>query len=659
MAQVSLPRINGSLVWRLGIGAVVTVVAVAVAFVGWRDPAAPAGPSNDQLAMIDKLVNVLMHDSTSAAYDHVENAYDGRGYVAGRADFSTAGGEVLAVVEAYSAQRPDNVLAGFTAALQDLAAAASPALTGLDGFVDAWSAAASDPEFRRAQDDLADQLYWEPAQDNAKKLGVRSALGLLILLDTLIQHGATDQPDGFADIVNQASAATGGTPAQQIVERTWLARLLSIRRNVLEHPSNLDREDTWAASVGRVDALASLLNEHDDDLAPPVTVNPYGTPHEVDLQPPMLAESPDDATPDFPLDPNDTASPAVEPGEPDPSVSGEAPASPEPDGGATGRTATVPPTGATTAGAPTSARPTAAQTTAAQPTVAPPPSTTVRVSDAVGLRAALAAAQPGQTIELADGNYNGAFQAVTDGTASKPITVTGSPRAVLSYSGYGFDLRADHWVLSGFTIRGASKGLVLIDADSNTIDGLTIEAIQQIGVQIVNNSDDNLMTHTTVRDTGRDTTQAGRAVSLGWTKSGWIDGVPDGSDRNSFVSNTFGSDARGGLIQIQEGTTGGIIKGNTFNGAGMTSADTLVKIVGNSYQVTDNVGSKSVTDGFATWVKYTGWGCGNTFRRNRLDVGGPGYGIRIDTNCTTPSSVYADNVVTNAGSGTSNVTLLR
>ena len=134
--------------------------------------------------MIDKLVNVLMHDSTSAAYDHVENAYDGRGYVAGRADFSTAGGEVLAVVEAYSAQRPDNVLAGFTPALADLAAAASPALTGLDGFVDAWSAAASDPEFQRAQDDTADQLYWEPALEKATVNGERPAVGVTEALVT-------------------------------------------------------------------------------------------------------------------------------------------------------------------------------------------------------------------------------------------------------------------------------------------------------------------------------------------------------------------------------------------------------------------------------------------------------------------------------------------
>jgi hypothetical protein len=646
MAHVAPPEVRGSLAWRLGIGVLVTIVAAVAVFVIGRSPAEPRELSDDQLTMIDKLVNVLLHDSTSAAYERIEDRYDGRGYVAGRADFSTAGGEVLTVVDVYSGLRPGNALEVFRPALQALAETASPATTGLDGFDSAWANAAFDPEFRRAQDDTANRLYWQPALEHARELGVRSPLGVLILLDTFIQHGGGNQPQGFPDIVQQATVATGGTPAQQIVERTWLARLLSIRRHALEHPSNLDHEETWAMSVGKVDALAALLNEREDDLAPPVTVNPYGTPHRVDLAPPVIADGP---PPDEPhVDPTDTPSPTVDASaSPDPSPTEDAPTTYGPDGGET----TQPPSAPAPATQTTQANPTTTVTT-------PPPPTTVRVSDTPALRAALAAAQPGQTIELADGNYYGAFEATTSGTAAKPIRVTGSPRAVLSWSGYGFGLRANYWVLSGFTIRGALKGLVLLDADANTIDGLTIEAIQQIGVQIVNNSDDNLITRTTIRDTGRDPAQAGRALSLGWTKSGWLNGVPDGSDRNSFIGNTFGPDARGGLIQVQEGTTGGVIKSNTFIGTGMVSADTLVKIVGNSYQVTDNVGSDSVTDGFATWVKYAGWGCGNVFRRNRIDVGGPGYGIRIDTNCANPSSVYTDNIVLNAGSGTSNVALL-
>ena len=59
------------------------------------------------------------------------------------------------------------------------------------------------------------------------------------------------------------------------------------------------------------------------------------------------------------------------------------------------------------------------------------PAATVRVTTAVELEDALAAAQPGATIELADGTYVGKFVATVPGTASAPIHLCGSPAAIL------------------------------------------------------------------------------------------------------------------------------------------------------------------------------------------------------------------------------------
>ncbi|MGH2811272.1 MAG: hypothetical protein ACRDI1_00975, partial [Actinomycetota bacterium] len=79
---------------------------------------------------------------------------------------------------------------------------------------------------------------------------------------------------------------------------------------------------------------------------------------------------------------------------------------------------------------------------------------TINVTDANTLAQALAAAKPGQTIELADGTYTGKFVIKTAGEEGNPITLKGSRDAVLTGGdgGSGYDLHLDganHWQLVG------------------------------------------------------------------------------------------------------------------------------------------------------------------------------------------------------------------
>ncbi|MEU9123791.1 hypothetical protein AB0C96_28680 [Streptomyces sp. NPDC048506] len=93
---------------------------------------------------------------------------------------------------------------------------------------------------------------------------------------------------------------------------------------------------------------------------------------------------------------------------------------------------------------------------------APPaaPTRVVDLSTAAQLKDALAAARPGDRIQLADGTYHGNFTTAAAGTASSRITLTGSSQAVLTTSGgYGLYLNgAPYWTVQGIAVTGARKG---------------------------------------------------------------------------------------------------------------------------------------------------------------------------------------------------------
>lgn len=231
--------------------------------------------------VIAQMVSVFENGTPEVQYAYVEDLDDGRGYTAGRAGFCTACGDLLTVVKTYTARVPDNPLAGYVPALTDLAAAYDQSTRRLDGFAGAWRTAADDPVFRQVQDQVTDALYVAPARKLADANGIRSALGLAVLVDTAVQHGTQDGPDGLPSLVQQTDADMGGSPADGIDETEWLRDFLDIRRTTLENPSTSDTSEVWSESVGRVDALDALLDAGNLDLATPFTVNPWGDPQTI------------------------------------------------------------------------------------------------------------------------------------------------------------------------------------------------------------------------------------------------------------------------------------------------------------------------------------------------------------------------------------------
>lgn len=312
------------------------------------------------------------------------------------------------------------------------------------------------------------------------------------------------------------------------------------------------------------------------------------------------------------------------------------------------------------------------ETTAVPPSPTPgavacrayPATRVVPVATASQLAAALRKARPGDRIELADGTYAGSFRATTSGTSARPIVVCGSRDAVLDAGTIsradGFTLRGSYWTLSGFTVTDALRGVYGARASNNLVTGLAIHGVGQAGIHFQAFSTSNRIENNTIRNTGLRVAEYGEGVYLGTPYTQWRSatrGEPDRSDSNRVLNNTIGPDVRAEGVDVKEGTTGGVIQGNTFDGHGMVRSkpwvDAWVEVKGNGYLVAGNRGVYSPGDGFQTYSVYSGWGNGNVFTGNIADVKGPGYGIR--STGVKGTVVKCDNVVTNAGAGYANV----
>ncbi|ONH25396.1 Ig-like domain-containing protein [Pseudofrankia asymbiotica] len=319
--------------------------------------------------------------------------------------------------------------------------------------------------------------------------------------------------------------------------------------------------------------------------------------------------------------------------------------------------------GATSPGQAPAVAPPPAAVTSVPP--APKPLRTVKVSTSGELTSALAAAKPGDLIQLADGVYKGNFVGDRPGTAAAPVTVRGSRGAVIDggdvKKGYVFHLDgANYWRLEGFTIRNGQKGLMVDQTNHAVIHQLAVTQIGHEAVHLRNFSSDNLVAGVTVNGTGRDNEGFGEAIYVGTAESNWekfSGGRPDNSDRNQIIGNTLsGFTAEG--VDIKEGTTGGVIAGNSIDGSAITGAnyaDSWIDLKGNGWRVEKNSGVNSPLDGIQTHVVVDGWGTGNLITGNTLDLRGPGYGVNIHKPDDTDNVVSCSNVVKNAASGPYNV----
>jgi hypothetical protein len=286
----------------------------------------------------------------------------------------------------------------------------------------------------------------------------------------------------------------------------------------------------------------------------------------------------------------------------------------------------------------------------------------VDVADAHGLQQALDHAGPGQVVRLADGRYEGAFVASADAPADAPIQLCGGREAILDGGaidgGYTLHLSgASHWVVWGFTVTGGQKGVMVDAGVGNRIESLLVTSMGDEAIHLRTNSTDNAVVGNSIRDTGLRTPRYGEGIYVGTAESNWCqltDCEPDRSDRNLVEANDIaGTTAE--AVDIKEGTSDGVLRGNVFDGSAMAESDSWVDVKGNDWTIEGNTGTSSPGDGFQVHEVVDGWGRGTVFRANSAnDV--PGLAINV----AGPSTIRNDTTVTcdndDGDDGRSNVT---
>jgi hypothetical protein len=190
------------------------------------------------------------------------------------------------------------------------------------------------------------------------------------------------------------------------------------------------------------------------------------------------------------------------------------------------------------------------------------------------------------------------------------------------------------------------------------IQGLTVEAVGDEAIHLRNFSSDNVVQGNTIRDTGLRRDKFGEGVYIGTAESNWCtisNCQPDHSDRNTIRDNTI-SATTAESIDIKEGTSGGVVAGNRFDGSALSGshADSWVDVKGNGWLIEHNTGHHALTDGFQTHEVVDGWGANNTFRANIAEVNGPGYGFNFTK--VNGNTLTCDNSVVGAAKGLANVT---
>ncbi|MBK0382355.1 coagulation factor 5/8 type domain-containing protein [Pedobacter sp. SD-b] len=301
----------------------------------------------------------------------------------------------------------------------------------------------------------------------------------------------------------------------------------------------------------------------------------------------------------------------------------------------------------------------------------------INVANSQELKNVLDIAKPGDSIVLKDGIYDGKFiiTASNSGTSTQPITLVGSRNVILDggskETGYVLSLQANYWRIKGFSIRNGLKGIVADGANHNLIDGIIVTQIGEEAIHLRKFSKHNTIQNSEITYTGLKTPDYGEGIYIGSAVSNWAkysDGQPDKCDSNKVLNNKIGPYVAAECIDIKEGTTGGLIKGNTFEAQGITganSADSWIDVKGNHYLIEDNTGFNTqpsvLLDGFQINCAASGWGSYNEFKNNICNVNSSGFGFNVRLKSSKGEAVgnkiYSNNKVINAASGVANVPL--
>ncbi|QOV39001.1 chitosanase [Streptomyces ferrugineus] len=235
-------------------------------------PPGLADPAKKELAQ--QLVSTAENSTLNwrDTYGYIEDLDDGQGYTAGVIGFCTGTHDLLALVERYTADHPDNGLAEYLPALR--AVDGTDSHEGLDpGFTAAWKAESEVTAFREAQLAERDRAYFDPAVRLAKLDGL-GTLGQFVYYDAMVFHGPGIDEDGFY-VLRERALRKAESPSQGGSEKAYLDAFLDVRRTAM-------REKRPNTDTTRIDtAQRRFLSDGNLQLRTPLRWQVYGETYRV------------------------------------------------------------------------------------------------------------------------------------------------------------------------------------------------------------------------------------------------------------------------------------------------------------------------------------------------------------------------------------------
>jgi hypothetical protein len=324
----------------------------------------------------------------------------------------------------------------------------------------------------------------------------------------------------------------------------------------------------------------------------------------------------------------------------------------------------------------------------------------INVHNSNELQTALNNAQPGHIITLDNNKIysvanctncvtnNGSGFKVPKGIhgmVNNPIKLVGNHTSIITSENiatkYGIHLQGNnYWVLQGFTVSNSSKCVMLDSSSYNKIDDLILKNSGFEALHLRKFSCFNTVSNCLIDSTGLDASASSNGfaegIYVGSANSNWAaysNGKIDTSDNNVITSNSFGSGIKSENIDVKEGTKGGEISFNTFNGMGCNganSADSYLDMKGDYYTIkcnTSTINGSKILDGLQSHVNKITivggvsynrvFGDYNIFSNNTIDMKGTtgtGYAINAEYRASASvihNEVCNDNVVVNPATG--------
>ncbi|HEY3780584.1 MAG TPA: chitosanase [Fimbriimonadaceae bacterium] len=236
----------------------------------------PDGFTDSQKKITEEIVSIFENDTPSLQYGYIENLHDGRGFTAGRGGFTSATGDMLAVLKKFNEAEPNNVFTKFIPSLEKKAQEEDENVDDLDGIDKMWTSCATDPVFCKCQDQVVNELIYQPSLKHWKAEGLQTPLGLLVIYDTVVEHGDGNDPDGTPAIIAKTDQIEKGNPGSGVRETEWLHTFLDVRRQDLLNPTNTKTQAAWADSVTRCDALNNIVYDRNMQLTAPINLSVFG-----------------------------------------------------------------------------------------------------------------------------------------------------------------------------------------------------------------------------------------------------------------------------------------------------------------------------------------------------------------------------------------------